>query len=55
MDHPLLEARGLSKRYQKGRETIRVLDGADLSIHAGDMVSVVGASGSGKSTLLHLL
>jgi putative ABC transport system ATP-binding protein len=29
------------------------LDGADLEVDAGEVVSVVGPSGSGKSTLLH--
>ncbi|QDL71032.1 ABC transporter ATP-binding protein [Streptomyces malaysiensis subsp. malaysiensis] len=31
------------------------LDGAEFSIHAGEVVAVMGPSGSGKSTLLHCL
>src|SRR5262249_34920251 len=31
------------------------LDGADFSVHAGEIVAVMGPSGSGKSTLLHCL
>src|SRR5690242_8969015 len=55
MPETLLEVKDLHKSYEKGGAVIRVLDGAALSLHAGEMVSVVGASGAGKSTLLHLL
>lgn len=41
------------KSYDRGR--IHVLQGASLSVHAGEMVALWGPSGSGKSTLLHLL
>ncbi len=47
----LLAARGLRKAY--GRTP--ALDGADFSIHPGEVVAVLGPSGSGKSTLLHCL
>lgn len=53
---PVLEARGVHKEYPGGDGGIvRVLAGADLAVHRGEMVSIVGASGSGKSTLLHVL
>jgi len=50
-----LSARGLVKSFGAGRAGRRVLDGADLDVQAGELVSIVGRSGSGKSTLLHLL
>ncbi len=50
-----LEAKGLSKRYTLGGETIAALDAVDLSVAPGEFVAVMGPSGSGKSTLLHML
>lgn len=51
----MLEARKLSKEFPMPGQPLRVLTEADLSMHAGDSVSVVGPSGSGKSTLLYIL
>jgi putative ABC transport system ATP-binding protein len=48
---PLLVATGLRKAYGH----TPALDGADLTIRAGEVVAVMGPSGSGKSTLLHCL
>jgi lipoprotein-releasing system ATP-binding protein len=51
----LLTARGLVKTYPSGIRRLRVLDGTNLDVDAGEWISIVGASGVGKSTLLHLL
>ncbi len=53
--NPIVMARGLKKHYRRGIETIKALDGVDLEIHAGEMVSILGPSGSGKTTLINLL
>ncbi|MEU3611292.1 ABC transporter ATP-binding protein [Streptomyces sp. NPDC006872] len=47
----LLVAENLKKAYGP----TMALDGAEFSIHAGEVVAVMGPSGSGKSTLLHCL
>ncbi|HWP35757.1 MAG TPA: ABC transporter ATP-binding protein [Thermodesulfobacteriota bacterium] len=52
---PLVEVRGLVKRYRTGDKTVEVLRGIDLEVARGEMLAVVGASGAGKSTLLHIL
>src|SRR5450755_1123503 len=49
--YPILSARNIHKYYG----ALHVLQGVNLDIHAGEIVSMVGPSGSGKSTLLHIL
>ena len=51
----LVEVRNLTKEFRKGDEKIVPLREANLDIHKGDFVSLMGASGSGKSTLLNAI
>ena len=50
----VLRFEGVTKRYSTGEREVLALDGVDLEIGEGQLVSLVGKSGSGKSTLLHL-
>lgn len=51
----MIEARGLTKTYNRGSTAVTALRDATLEIDAGEFVVIRGASGSGKSTLLNLL
>ncbi|MDQ3812255.1 MAG: branched-chain amino acid ABC transporter ATP-binding protein/permease [Chloroflexota bacterium] len=48
---PLLDVRDLHKRFGG----VAAADGIDLTVHAGEIVSVIGPNGSGKTTLFNML
>jgi len=50
----LVETRDLTRIYGDGEE-IRALDGVNLRVAQGELVTVMGPSGSGKSTLLNMI
>jgi ABC-2 type transport system ATP-binding protein len=55
----VLLAQGVTKTYRAGvwprRRRIPVLRGADVWLHPGEVVGLVGENGSGKSTLMKIL
>jgi ABC-type lipoprotein export system ATPase subunit len=50
-----IELRELTKYYKQASTTVKAVDGINLSVEAGEFISIVGRSGSGKTTTLDLL
>jgi ribose transport system ATP-binding protein len=51
MEHPLLEMKGISKRFPG----VIALSDVSLKVHSGEIVALVGENGAGKSTLMKIL
>ena len=51
----MIDMVGVTKRYERGGQTLTVLDRLDLDVPQGDFVAMMGPSGSGKSTILNLV
>lgn len=47
----MIELQGITKSFG----SLQVLKGIDLTIHKGEVVSIVGPSGAGKTTLLQIM
>ncbi|MCX8649927.1 MacB family efflux pump subunit [Gilliamella sp. B2776] len=52
---PLIKLENIIREFPAGDSTVQVLKSINLTINAGEMVSIIGASGSGKSTLMNIL
>ena len=51
----LIEIQNVKKQYTSGDDVVEALRGVDISIEAGEFITIMGQSGSGKSTLLSVL
>jgi putative ABC transport system ATP-binding protein len=51
----LIAAVDVVKSFTTGAATVRVLEGATLSVEPGELVLLMGPSGSGKTTLVSIL
>ena len=52
---PVVRIIGLAKSYRTARGELRLFEGLNLEVAAGEMLAIVGQSGAGKSTLLHII
>lgn len=50
----VLQIDKVGRHFAQAAEDLVILDDANLTLHAGEMVALVAPSGAGKSTLLHL-
>jgi putative ABC transport system ATP-binding protein len=54
-NQPVIEISKVKKVYRMGSNEVFALRGVDVTVHAGEMIAVMGTSGSGKSTLMNIL
>jgi putative ABC transport system ATP-binding protein len=52
---PLIQLRGLKKRYQTATGEFYALNGIDLDVYPGEFLGIIGKSGAGKTTLINML
>lgn len=55
MSDVVIRADNLTKEYVRDEFHVVALDEANLEVHQGEFIALMGPSGSGKSTLLHLM
>lgn len=52
---PIIRTRDLNKKFVRDEFEVDALINANLDVHRGEFIALMGPSGSGKSTLLHLV
>ena len=51
----MIHARGLTREFRVGKETVHAVRGLDLDVGEGELVAFLGPNGAGKSTSLRML
>lgn len=52
---PLIHTHDIRQQFGDTDNPLEILHGINLTVHAGELVALLGTSGSGKSTLLNIL
>ena len=55
MSTPVIRTEKITRSYSMGESIVTALREADLTVYAGEFITLMGASGSGKSTLLNVI
>src|SRR5271169_1956798 len=55
MNQTVIQTNHLTKEFQRDEFHVVALKDANLEVHKGEFIALMGPSGSGKSTLLHLI
>jgi putative ABC transport system ATP-binding protein len=51
----IISLKDITKHYDLGSQTVKALDGINISIEEHEILSIMGQSGSGKSTLMNII
>ncbi|GAA1977970.1 ATP-binding cassette domain-containing protein [Isoptericola halotolerans] len=51
----MIRARGLTKTFTRGKDTVEAVKGVDIDVTEGELVAFLGPNGAGKSTTLRML
>ena len=54
-DEPIIDLRGVGRRYDLGEVSVVALDEIDLEVRPGEFTVILGPSGCGKTTLLNMI
>ena len=55
MNDVLVQGHGLGRTYSRGKTPVVAVAHAEVLVHTGDRIAVIGPSGGGKSTLLQMM
>ena len=50
-----IRLKGVTKHFRSGSQTVRAVDGVDLTIRPGEVVAILGPNGAGKTTTLDMV